>query len=92
MAANRAFPQHIPVLLTIGRKLKLSIKNTFFIFVSVKAGGMRIARPRTQSGGEKPEPMTKEEQEEFPSERYIDRCSSKEHIETLDLRVIIKQV
>lgn len=34
---------------------------------AVKAGGMRITRNRTSSGTEPKEPMTKEEQEEFPS-------------------------
>ena len=47
----------------------------YVVLVLVKAGGMRIARPRQASGGESKEKteMTKEEMEEYGS-RFVSKC------------------
>jgi len=47
--------------------------NDVILLLAVKAGGMRVARPRQTSGGEPKEKteMTKEEMEEYGSRSVI---------------------
>jgi len=54
------------------RKVPIQSSTVFVILVAVKAGGMRIARPRQASGSESKEKneMTKEEMEEYGS-RFV---------------------
>ena len=54
------------------REVPIQSSSVFVILAAVKAGGMRIARPRQASGSESKEKneMTKEEMEEYGS-RFV---------------------